>query len=88
MATRGGIAWATAVTLVVEGAPANAADAAAWVRELDGLARAHAHTRSIRRFYFRAAFPVDVRHNAKIHRLTLARWAAKARAYDVAEDNA
>ncbi len=74
--------------LVVEGTPVGAADAAAWVRELAGLARAHAHTRSIRRFYFRAALPVDVRHNAKIHRLTLARWAAKARAYDVAEDGA
>jgi len=34
------------------------------------------HTRSIRRFYFHRQFPVDVRHNAKIHRLTLARLAA------------
>jgi hypothetical protein len=34
------------------------------------------------RFYFRARFPVDVRHNAKIHRLTLAKWAATARGYE------
>jgi acyl-CoA synthetase (AMP-forming)/AMP-acid ligase II len=46
------------------------------------LALAHPATARIRRFYFRAKFPVDVRHNAKIHRLTLARWAASARGYD------
>ncbi len=40
------------------------------------LARGHPHTAGIRRFYFRRSFPVDVRHNAKIHRLALARWAA------------
>ncbi|PTY05294.1 peptide synthase [Opitutaceae bacterium EW11] len=38
--------------------------------------KAHAATRSVRRFYFHPSFPVDVRHNAKIHRLTLAKWAA------------
>jgi len=46
------------------------------------LALAHPATAGIRRFYFRSKFPVDVRHNAKIHRLTLARWAATARGYD------
>jgi len=46
------------------------------------LAQAHPATATIRRFYFRPKFPVDVRHNAKIHRLTLARWAATARGYD------
>jgi len=46
------------------------------------LALSHPATTSIRRFYFRPKFPVDVRHNAKIHRLTLARWAATARGYD------
>jgi olefin beta-lactone synthetase len=45
--------------------------------ELRALARAHPHTAGITRFYFHARFPVDVRHNAKIHRLTLATWAAK-----------
>ena len=49
---------------------------------LRGLAVGHAHTARITRFYFRTQFPVDVRHNAKIHRLTLARWAATARPYD------
>lgn len=40
------------------------------------LARRHPHTAGIRRFYFHPRLPVDVRHNAKIHRLQLARWAA------------
>lgn len=74
--------------LVVEGKPRGAADAAEWVRELAALAQAHPHTRSIRRFYFHASFPVDVRHNAKIHRLTLARWAKRARAHEAREANA
>jgi acyl-CoA synthetase (AMP-forming)/AMP-acid ligase II len=71
--------------LVVEGKPRGNADAATWVLELAALARAHAHTRSIRHFYFHPAFPVDVRHNAKIHRLTLARWAEQAKAHEGAE---
>jgi len=50
-------------------------------RELRELALAHVHTAQIERFYFHSDFPVDVRHNAKIHRLTLARWAATARAF-------
>lgn len=29
-------------------------------------------------FLFHPGFPVDVRHNAKVHRLALARWAARA----------
>jgi acyl-coenzyme A synthetase/AMP-(fatty) acid ligase len=49
--------------------------------ELRALASAHAATATSDRFYFRARFPVDVRHNAKIHRLTLAKWAATAKAY-------
>jgi acyl-CoA synthetase (AMP-forming)/AMP-acid ligase II len=74
--------------LVVEGKPAGTQDAANWAQELAELARVHPHTRAIRRFYFRAAFPVDVRHNAKIHRLTLARWAAAATGYDAAAGDA
>ena len=54
-------------------------------KDLRALGRTHAHTAGITRFYFREKFPVDVRHNAKIHRLTLARWAVTARGYDAAE---
>ncbi len=44
-------------------------------RELHQLAREHAHAARINLFYFHPGFPVDVRHNAKIHRLTLTEWA-------------
>ncbi len=68
--------------LIVEAKPAGRAAAEALARELRVLGRRHPHTRSIRRFFFHPRFPVDVRHNAKIHRLTLARWAARAHAFD------
>jgi acyl-CoA synthetase (AMP-forming)/AMP-acid ligase II len=42
-------------------------------RELLELANANPVTRAINTFFFHASFPVDVRHNAKIHRLTLAK---------------
>jgi acyl-CoA synthetase (AMP-forming)/AMP-acid ligase II len=65
--------------LVVEAKPKNSADRQAFARELRTLAQAHAHTAAISIFFFHPKFPVDVRHNAKIHRLTLARWAATAK---------
>jgi olefin beta-lactone synthetase len=49
--------------------------------ELRELARVSPETATITHFLFRSHFPVDVRHNAKIHRLELARWAASARTY-------
>ncbi len=70
--------------LVVEAPPPGAGDARAFAAELRALARAHPHTAGISRFYFHPRFPVDVRHNAKIHRLTLAAWAASAPATDTA----
>ena len=40
----------------------------------------HEHLRSIKRIFFEKRFPVDSRHNAKIHRLALARkWSKKAK---------
>ena len=68
--------------LVVEATVTNSAAARAFARELRALALAHPHTAQIRTFYFRPNFPVDVRHNAKIHRLTLARWAATAQGFE------
>ena len=70
--------------LVVE-ANLGAAAAEALAAELRGLAAAHPVTREIRTFLFHPRFPVDVRHNAKIHRRALARWAATARSYPSAE---
>jgi len=64
--------------LVVEARPKNAADRQTFARELRALGQEQTHTAAISRFYFHPQFPVDVRHNAKIHRLTLAQWAATA----------
>jgi acyl-CoA synthetase (AMP-forming)/AMP-acid ligase II len=69
--------------LVVEAGLAGA-EADAWAAELRTWAAAHPVTAAIRTFFFHPAFPVDVRHNAKIHRLALARWAATARGYSPA----
>jgi hypothetical protein len=41
----------------------------------------HEHTAAITIFYFCEKFPVDVRHNAKIHRLSLAKWALTAKGF-------
>ena len=53
------------------------------VRELRELGAAHPHTDLIRLAYLHPHFPVDVRHNAKIHRLALARWAADHHGYEL-----
>jgi olefin beta-lactone synthetase len=55
---------------------ADSANCRRFARELREIAKRFPHTSGIKLFYFREKFPVDVRHNAKIHRLTLARWAA------------
>jgi acyl-CoA synthetase (AMP-forming)/AMP-acid ligase II len=65
--------------LVVEG---EITGAQAFARELRALALAYPHTTAINAFYFHPSFPVDVRHNAKIHRLTLATWATTAKGYE------
>jgi acyl-CoA synthetase (AMP-forming)/AMP-acid ligase II len=44
-------------------------------RELRGLVLGHARGAAIKTFFFHPELPVDVRHNAKIHRLALTRWA-------------
>lgn len=68
--------------LVVEARTRNSADARGFARELRELALQHDHTMPIKVFYFRERFPVDVRHNAKIHRLTLAKWAVTAKGFE------
>jgi acyl-CoA synthetase (AMP-forming)/AMP-acid ligase II len=68
--------------IVIETNVRNSADALALARELRALALVHPYTTAIQRFYFHPAFPVDVRHNAKIHRLTLTAWAATAQGYE------
>ena len=56
-------------------------DESAFAQELRARAGVNPHTAAITKFFFHPSFPVDVRHNAKIHRLTLAQWAATAKSY-------
>ena len=65
--------------LVVETKPGGAAEARDLARGLRVLALQHPHTAGIKTFFFHPRFPLDRRHNAKIHRLTLAAWAASGR---------
>jgi acyl-CoA synthetase (AMP-forming)/AMP-acid ligase II len=63
--------------LVVEADLPDARDEHTLAEELRALGRNHPFASAIRSFYFHSPFPVDVRHNAKIHRLSLAKWAAR-----------
>ncbi|MFE2143225.1 AMP-binding protein [Streptomyces sp. NPDC059456] len=57
-----------------------ALDDSGWrrlVAELRALADAHAATTGLREFLRHPGFPVDIRHNAKIGREELARWAER-----------
>lgn len=51
--------------------PSGGAAREAFVRSLLELGARHPHTAEIRKIFFERRFPVDVRHNAKIHRLSL-----------------
>ncbi len=63
--------------LVVElHAKADAADRERIRAALAELGAHHAHTRRVTTFLFHRGFPVDIRHNAKIGRELLSRWAA------------
>jgi acyl-CoA synthetase (AMP-forming)/AMP-acid ligase II len=63
-----------------------ASERQAFAGALCQLAIRYPHTAGIRRFYFHSRLPVDVRHNAKIHRLSLAKWAATALAVEVSSN--
>ncbi|MEM7792221.1 MAG: fatty acid CoA ligase family protein [Verrucomicrobiota bacterium] len=51
-----------------------------FVKSLRELGSSSRLTSGIQDFFFEKSFPVDVRHNAKIHRLSLARRISKAKA--------
>lgn len=57
--------------------PKLAAHREKFERELLELGKGYEHTRGIDTILFHPAFPVDVRHNAKIFREKLAAWAAQ-----------
>lgn len=66
-----------APVIVVEREPGSSTSEADLTRQLLLLGRANSLTASIEQVRFHPAFPVDVRHNAKIHRGELAEWAAR-----------
>jgi acyl-CoA synthetase (AMP-forming)/AMP-acid ligase II len=53
------------------------ADRATVTRELLEIGGRHEHTRGVQRILYHPAFPVDIRHNAKIFREKLAKWASR-----------
>ena len=63
--------------LCVERVQGATIDNARLTEELLEIARSHEHTRAIDTVLYHPAFPVDVRHNAKIFREKLAAWAGK-----------
>ena len=63
--------------LCVERVPGAMIDKGRLTEELLEIARSHEHTRAIDTVLYHPAFPVDVRHNAKIFREKLAVWAGK-----------
>jgi acyl-CoA synthetase (AMP-forming)/AMP-acid ligase II len=62
-------------TLIIERRKGANRDQTEILSELRALGAAHSETAGIDRFLFHGGFPVDVRHNAKIDRPELARWA-------------
>jgi hypothetical protein len=60
-------------------APRSADDRERLLDEIRRLGRANPLTERIDDFLFHPAFPVDIRHNAKIFREKLAVWAAGKR---------
>jgi acyl-CoA synthetase (AMP-forming)/AMP-acid ligase II len=78
-----GVPGALRPALVVEAELKDSSACRQFARELATLGQRHAHTDRVTLFYFHPRFPVDVRHNAKIHRLTLARWAATAKGFEI-----
>lgn len=63
--------------LVVELEPGTRRPVAELKAELLAIARDNALVERVQTFWFHPGFPVDVRHNAKIHRGQLAAWAAE-----------
>ncbi|RJG40159.1 fatty acid CoA ligase family protein [Motilimonas pumila] len=66
---------AQAALCIEANTPLDTQQKAQVIAELQQLAAQQAHTKQIQHFFFHRAFPVDVRHNAKIFREKLSVWA-------------
>jgi acyl-CoA synthetase (AMP-forming)/AMP-acid ligase II len=71
--------------LVVETSQRGSRALRLFADELRTLALSQPVTAPISLFYFHRRFPVDVRHNAKIHRLALAHWAQSKPGFETAD---
>ncbi|MEM1222610.1 MAG: fatty acid CoA ligase family protein [Verrucomicrobiota bacterium] len=60
--------------------PGNREEREVFIESLQKVGASNELTSGIRHFFFEKSFPVDVRHNAKIHRLSLARKISKTKA--------
>jgi acyl-CoA synthetase (AMP-forming)/AMP-acid ligase II len=67
--------------LIVETRIRDSKEARELAHELRLLGQTQPQSERVTIFFFRDHFPVDVRHNAKIHRLELAQWAGSAVGY-------
>ena len=63
--------------LCVELEQGTVVEESALMAELRALGAEHDHTAAIQHFLLHPGFPVDIRHNAKVDRLALSRWATK-----------
>jgi len=72
-----------AVVVQLKNSSVSKAELRRLATRLHERARGEAQARVITCFFFHPSFPVDVRHNAKIHRLALARWAATQQPIEV-----
>lgn len=66
-----------AILCVELGSKSDMAQADKIISELKQIQQKFTHTQAIEHFLFHPAFPVDIRHNAKIFREKLAVWASK-----------
>jgi acyl-CoA synthetase (AMP-forming)/AMP-acid ligase II len=71
------VAVAENPVLCVEREVSSGISDAALTKELLSIGARHSHTRAITTILYHPSFPVDIRHNAKISREALSRWAAK-----------
>jgi hypothetical protein len=71
----GGKDAAVAIEPLPQHFPSESKDRATFIAELRELGKKDPLTSRIEKFFFHPSFPVDARHNAKIFRDKLGRWA-------------
>jgi acyl-CoA synthetase (AMP-forming)/AMP-acid ligase II len=65
--------------LAIERRDAQTEMSKSFLEDLKKMAASSVHTQMIQDFFLHSGFPVDVRHNIKIDRIKLSKWAQKLR---------